>query len=177
MPVFARTKLQIWDDCLFPGVPFMNFRYTGPNPQNLYKKIKDLLIVVWKVDLSEVQEKEFGWDRESATEKFNVKLEVTKDLDSFSYEWIEVELNGTARHSRQFGKEGEATIRITGALRTEYPQETLFQRSLFYEMFRTFYHKVIYEDTRKKYLQGCRDHLNTFQEEIKSFLNLLQKSS
>jgi len=104
-----------------------------------------------------------------------VRFEVVKDLDVFSYVIIRVNLSGEAKHSRQFGKEGTAKIEIEPILRTEYPQDTLWQRSLFYEMFRTFWHKTIYEDKRKRYVTECRETSFRFLEEIKSFLNTLPK--
>jgi len=176
MPVFARTKMVIHDDCLTPPVPFLTLDYSGPNPQNLYKKIKDLLINVWKVEPGDVQERTFDWDRTAAGEKFSIKLEATKDLDTFSFFFITISLSGEAKHSREFGREGSAKIEIEPKLRTEYPQDTIWQRSLLYEMFRVFYHRVIYQSTRERYLRQCRELTERFQEEIKSFLNVLPKS-
>jgi hypothetical protein len=176
MPIFVRTKLQIHDNCLEPGMPRLTLSYSGPNPQNIYKKIKELFLSVWKVEPSEIQEKNFSWDRTASSEKFNMNFEVVKDLDRYTYMLIVVDLSGEAKPSKEFGKEGPATIRIAGAIKTEYPQDSMWQRSIFYEMFRIFYHKVIYQDTRMKFLQDCNSSIMTFQEEIKSFLNLLPKS-
>jgi len=176
MPIFVRTKLQIHDNCLEPGMPRLSLNYSGPNPQNIYKKIKELFMSIWKIEPSEIQEKNFSWDRTGAGEKFNVSWEVVKDLDRFSYMVISVDLSGESKPSKEFGKEGLADIKIAGAIKTEYPQDTIWQRSLFYEMFRIFYHKVVYQDVRTKYLQDCNSSIMNFQEEVKSFLNLLPKS-
>lgn len=176
MPVFARTKLVIQDDCLVPQAPFVTLEYKGPNPQNLYAKIKELLVTVWRVDPGDVQEREFSWDRSSGAEKFRVRFEAVKDLDTFSFFFIRISLSGEAKHSREFGKEGSAKIELDTCLRTEYPQDTIWQRSLFYEFFRTLWHKLIYQSTRLRYLQECRELSERFMEEIKSFLNILPKS-
>ena len=177
MPVFARTKLLIHDDCLAPpGTPYITLEYTGPNPQNIYKKIKELLMTIWKVGPDEIQERDVSWDRSSALEKFKVRFELVKDMDTFSFMMVTVSLSGEAKFSRQFGREGKATITIESALRTEYPQDTIWQRSLFYELFRVLYHKLIYEDTRKRYLKQCKEETLRLQEELKTFLNLLPKS-
>jgi hypothetical protein len=85
-------------------------------------------------------------------------------------------LNGEAKHSRQFGKEGSAEIEIESVLRTEYPQDTVWQRSLLYEIFRVLYHRMIYEERRKKYLRQCKEETLRMHDELKSFLNLLPKS-
>ncbi|MBS3055253.1 MAG: hypothetical protein J4452_02045 [Candidatus Aenigmarchaeota archaeon] len=176
MPIFARTKLLIEDECLAPpGVVYITLNYNGPNPDKLYVKIKELIYTIWKVELNELQEKDFSWDRSGGAEKFSVRFEVTKDLDQFSYMYIIIVLSGEARPSKEFGKEGSATVRMEGKMRTEYPQDTIWQRSFFYEMFRVFYHRVIYEDARKRFRETCRENILTFQDEVKSFLNILPK--
>jgi len=176
MPVFARTKLLIHDYCLQPKVPFITLKYSGPNPQNVYPKVKELLISVWKLEPGDVQERVFNWDRSGDVEKFKISIEAVKDLDAYSFYYLKLSIKGEAKLSKEFGKEGKVTIEFEPALRTEYPQDTLWQRSLLYELFRTFYHKVIYRSTRLKYIQECRELSMRFQEEIKSFLNLLPKS-
>lgn len=176
MPIFARTKLVIHDDCLAPAAAFAIIEYSGPNPQNIYKKIKELLLSVWRMDPGDVQEREFTWDRTSSGEKFKVRFEATKDLDVFSYYFITISLSGEAKHSKEFEKEGTARIVFEPRLRTEYPQDTMWQRSLFYEMLRMLWHKAIYQGTRQRYIQECRELAEKFHEEVKSFLNLLPKS-
>ncbi len=177
MPIFARTKITIEDDCMKPpGAPYITLNYSGPNPQLLYKKIKELILTIWKADLSELQEKEFMWDRTAGAEKFSVKFELIKDLDTFSYMEMGVSLSGTAEPSKEFGKEGSASVRIDPKIRTEYPQDTLWQRSFIYEIFRVFYHRVLYEEARKRFKEECRRNAMLLQEEIKSFLNLIPKS-
>ncbi|MEM5801926.1 MAG: hypothetical protein QXQ18_00875 [Candidatus Aenigmatarchaeota archaeon] len=184
MPVFARTKLVIHDDCLspapgspLPGAATISLKYTGPNPQNLYEQIKKFIVAVFAIPEKDILEREFFWDRSKPDEVFRVTFEFVKDLDAFSFMEIIISLSGVAKPSRHFGKEGSAEIRIEGRLRTEYPQDTLWQRSLLYEMFRVFYHKIIYEEKRKKYKEECWNLINKLQNEIKSFLNILPKTS
>lgn len=180
MPIFARTKLLIQDDCLspapgsmFPGVPHITLSYTGPNPQRLYDKIKEILSTVIKHRPEELQERDFKWDRSTPVEKFSVRFELTRDMDRFSYILLSIDLKGEAKPSKEFGKEGKASITVKGVLRTEYPQDTIWQRSLFYEMFRVFYHRVIYEEKRKQYKVQCKEWIDKIVEEIKGFLNIL----
>ena len=176
MPVFARTKLLITDDCMKPpGSPSVSLKYSGPNPENIYEKAKEIATTIWALEPGAIQEKEANWDRTGMGEKFSVKMEITKDLDNFTFLLIKLDIEGESKPSRQFGKEGSASVKIEPIMRTEYPQDTLWQRSIFYEFFRVLYHKTIYEDTRKKWLQECKESTIRFQEELKSFLNLLPK--
>ena len=183
MPIFAKTKLTIHENCLdfvpgspYPGIGYMKFEYKGPNPQNIYPKMRELFVSVWSIDPSELQERDFFWDRRQAEEKFNVVFEMVKDLDNFSFIQVMITLKGTTSPSKDFGKEGTASIRVEAKLRTEYPQDTLWQRNPFYEMARAFYHKYLYEERRKKYKEQCRVDVIRLLEEIKNFLNLLPKS-
>lgn len=174
MPIFARQKLMIHDYCLYP-LHRATLDYSGPNPQNIYEYIKKLFLQIWNVSEKEIQEREFTWNRGAAKEDFHVRWEIVKDLDTFSYYWITVELDGFAKPSKEFGKEGSVRIVVEPRLRTEYPQETLWQRTLLYEMFRTIYHKLIYDSTRKKYLEECRAMAGKMNDEIRKFFNLLPK--
>ena len=181
MPIFARTKLIIHEDCLevsgspLPGKKFMTLEYSGPNPQAAYYQAKKLLAQTTKVPENEIIERDFTWRREGEEENFSVTFDVIKDMDRFSFIQISISMKGKIKPSKEFGKEGSLSINIEGVLRTEYPQDTLWQRSLIYEMFRTFYHKFIYEETRKKYKQECVDIMNQVYSSLKEFLNVLPR--
>jgi len=173
MPVFARTKLLMEEFCITYR-PRLEFTYTGPNPQKAYPKIIDTILTILRVPRENIQEKEFNWDRSKPEEKFRIVWEVIKDYDKFSYMIMVVTMKGTVKPSK-VGKEGKVMIEIEGVVRTEYPQDTVWQRSFFYEMFRMFYHKVFYQEQRKRYVDSCRDSMLSLQAEIKSFFNLLPK--
>lgn len=183
MPIFARTKLIIHENCIdfapgspYPGLGYMKLDYKGPNPQNIYTKMRELFVTIWKIDPHELQERDFSWDRSKAEEKFRVTFDMVKDLDIFNFIQVIVTLDGMTAPSKDFGKEGSASIRIEARLRTEYPQDTLWQRSIFYEFFRKIYHDYIMKETRVKYKNQCRTDVIRFVEEVKTFLNLLPKS-
>ena len=181
MPIFARTKLIIHEDCLeIPGTPFqgkkfLTLEYSGPNPQAAYYQAKKILSQITKVPEGEIIERDFSWRKDGDEESFSVNFDVIKDMDKFSFIQIMVSVKGKAKPSKEFGKEGSVTINIDGILRTEYPQDTLWQRSLIYELFRTFYHKIIYEDVRKKYKQECVNLMNQLYTSLKEFLNVLPR--
>ena len=181
MPIFARTKLVIHEDCLgisgspFPGKKFITLEYTGPNPQIAYYQAKKILSQISKIPEGEIIERNFSWDRSGEEEKFSVDFDIIKDMDRFSFIQITVSMKGTIKPSKEFGKEGNLSINIDGILRTEYPQDTLWQRSLLYELFRAFFHKFIYEESRKKYKEECVSLINQIYIELKEFLNVLPK--
>ena len=73
------------------------------------------------------------------------------------------------------GKEGEVSVEIVGVLRTEYPQDNIWERTIFYEIARTFWHKIFYQERREKYMDICREISTKFRNELKAFFNLIPK--
>jgi len=171
----------IHEDCLevpgspLPGKKFLTLEYSGPNPHAAYYQAKKILSQVTRVPENEIIERDFSWKKDGEEESFSVNLDVIKDMDRFSFIQISVSMKGKTRPSKEFGKEGNLSITIEGVLRTEYPQDTLWQRSLIYEMFRAFYHKFIYEDARKKYKEECVNMMNQLYASLKEFLNVLPR--
>ena len=159
--VFARAKLMIHDDLLRPR-PRMTIHFSGPNPERLYHEIPHLLESVWRISEHQVHERKFAWSK-GEPEKFKVSWEATKDLDKFSYFMISVFLDGTS--SKGYGT---ATISIEGALRTEYPQDTIWERSLAYEFLRMTWHSVFYKSQRDTWFEEGRRLLSTFINDIKA---------
>ncbi|MEM5793000.1 MAG: hypothetical protein QXY45_01400 [Candidatus Aenigmatarchaeota archaeon] len=175
MPIFARTKLILHEDCFNFAGPEMYLKYKGPNPHLAYNKIRELFWTVFGVKESErVQEEEYVWDKQGKKETFSVKWHVTKDMDRLSYLYFVIKMKGFLEET-QNGKEGEVNVDIIGVLRTEYPQDNIWERTIFYEMARVFWHKVFYQDKREKYVDICRDISNRFRNELKAFFNLIPR--
>jgi len=175
MPIFAKAKMLLEERCLTYR-PRIEFSYTGPNPDKAYPKLIDILTRSLNVPRENIQEKNFVWDRSKPEEKFTAAFEVIKDMDKFSYIYLDITMRGTIKPSKEFGKEGTVSFSIEGILRTEYPQDTLWERSFVYEMFRTFYHRVFYDEKRQKWLMECRDNILQIQNELKEFFNLVTKA-
>jgi len=174
MPVFARTKLMMEERCLTYR-PRIEFNFSGPNPQKAYERLLEILIKDLQIPRGNVQEKLFKWDRTKPEESFTAEFEAIKDFDKFSYMFLLIKLSGRVKPSKEFGKEGSVSIVMEGMVRTEYPQDTTWERSFLYEMFRTFYHKVFYKDQREKYTQQCRDWMYDIENNMKSFFGILSK--
>jgi hypothetical protein len=169
MPVAARTKVVIEESCL--RAPSLTFTYKGPNPQDIYKKVKKLLPTIFKVDEHDIEEREFLWDRSTAEEKFKTVLNFIKEFDPTSYMEVQISLEGFAKPSKEFGREGEATITVEAKFRVEYPQETFWQRSIFFNIYQKLIGKS--EKERKEYKHKCLELVNLFCDELRSYLNIL----
>ncbi len=174
MPVFARTKLTIEADCMEPRVK-LDISYSGPNPDKIYPKILEILEKVLAIPKDNIQEKEYAWNRSKIPEEFSASIDAIKDFDRFTYMLIEISLKGKVKPSKEFGKEGSATITIHGIIRTEYPQDTLFQRSIIYQYIMNFYHKMYYQRKFEEYRKQCREAMFALRDHLKAFFEILPK--
>ncbi len=166
--VFARTKLLIWD-YVFEPVKDIRISYIGPYPEKFYKKINEMIRTVFNVPDAYVQEKSYNVEKGKDTERFEIDWEVNKILDVFSYITVEITLRGFSTAG-----EGKADIRIRPRLITEYPQDTVWQQSLIYEIFRRFWHKRFYHRKRMEYLNLSKELIVTFEKSVKNYIDELK---
>ena len=161
--VWARTKLLIWDYIFEPAKEIKIF-YTGPNPERLYKKMNELIRTVFNVPEAYVQEKQYDWEKTKETQRFSISWEVNKVLDLFSYVTVEIDMTGFSTEG-----EGRVSIRLKPRLITEYPQDTIWQQSIVYEMLRRFWHRAFYHHKRMEYLNFGKELITRFESAIKHF--------
>lgn len=166
--VWARTKLLIYD-YVFEPVKDIRISYAGPYPEKLYAKIKELIKVIFNVPDAYLQEKTYSWEKSKESERFEIDWEVNKILDTFSYTTVEVSLKGFSANG-----EGRADIRLRPRLITEYPQDTIWQRSILYEIIRRWWHTRFYHRKRMEYLNFSKEMLVSFETAIKSFMDELK---
>lgn len=169
--VWARTKLLIWD-YIFEPVKDIKVEYKGPGTEKFYKKINELIRTIFNVPDAYVQEKNYSWEKGKDTERFEVEWEITKVLDVYSYITIEIALKGFAVNG-----DGKVSIRIKPRLITEYPQDTVFQQSILYEMGRRFWHKFFYHHKRMEYLNFGKELITSFESAVKHFSETLREAA
>ena len=78
---------------------------------------------------SYIQETQYKWAKKEGGDVFQIRWWLHKDLDTYTYIYFRVDLKGKGDEKR-----GDAFIRIKAWLRTEYPQDTFWQRTIIYEM-------------------------------------------
>ena len=166
---FARTKLLIQDNCFEEEPSLLEMNYVGPNPQKLYEKVYELLKVCFRVADSDIQEDEYNWGK-GKRERFKVRWWIHKDLDRFTYMFIRVRFSGEGDE-----KGGSAKIDLKPMLRTEYPQDTVWQRSIIYEMFRTMWHRAFYHKERFDFAEECRHMAVMYQRQVQEFFKQLRE--
>ncbi len=166
--VWARTKLLIWD-YIFEPVKDIRISYTGPHPEKMYQKMKELIRSVINVPDAYIQEKNYNWEKLKESERFEIEWEINKILDAFSYITVEITLRGFAA-----GGEGKADIRIRPRLITEYPQDTIWQQSIVYEMVRRFWHQRFYHHKRMEFLNLGKELLVSLEAAVKKYMDELK---
>ena len=164
--VWARTRLLIWD-YIFEPVKQISIEYSGKNPNLLYSKLHELIRVIFNVPEGYIQEKNYRWEKHKDSEHFEVSWEITKIFDVFSYLNVEVELSGYVMAEG----DGKASIKIKPRLITEYPQDTVFQQSIVYEMLRRFWHRAYYHNKRMQYLYYSKQLVVEFERSLKYIMD------
>lgn len=167
--VYARTKLMMQDNC-FPEDPGdVQLKYVGPHVSKIYQRLYEIVKSVFNVPSSAIQEDKYNWGK-GETEKFKVNWLIHKDVDNFSYMYLKVSISAEGTE-----KMGNATIRLKPYLRTEYPQDTLWQRSLFYEFVRTFWHRTFYHHRRDEMMEECRHISILLQKKMQELFRELRE--
>jgi hypothetical protein len=167
--VWARTKLLIWE-YIFEPVKEIAINFSGKHPETFYKKLNELIRTCFNVPDSYIQEKTYTWEKGDTSEKFEVEWDVNKILDMFTYINVEIFLKGYSNNGV-----GKASIKIKPNMITEYPQDTIWQRNIIYEMVRRFYHKVFYQKKRMEYLNFGKEIIVSFESSIKHYAESLGK--
>ncbi len=170
MPAFARSKLMLQEDCYHDKPERPRMKYVGPNAMQLYYKAYELLKTIFRVSDSDIEEERYNWGK-GEKEKFKVRWFVHKDMDPYTYLYIRIDVSGSGDE-----KSGTGGVKMKPVLRTEYPQDTLWQRSLFYEMLRMFWHRAFYHEKREMYAEECRNMVITFQKQLNEFFKQLRES-
>ena len=169
--VFARAKLTMEDNCFEEEPGQVEMRFVGPGIPKLYHKVYETMKQVFRCSDADIQEIEYNWGKSEKGEKFKITWWLRKDMDIFSYFYVNIGLTGEGTE-----KAGSGRVTIRGLLRTEYPQDTVWQRSLFYEMLRTFWHRVFYHKKREEYAEECRHSTIMFEKRMKEFFQEMNAS-
>lgn len=167
MPVFARTKIVMKDNCFEEDPGEIELKFVGPNAQKIYQRSYDLIKSVFMAADSDIQEESSSWGK-AEKEKFGARWWLHKDMDLFTHLWIRFDISGEGTQ-----KAGKARIRVRPVMRTEYAQDTIWQRSLLYEMLRTFWHRVFYHNKRHEYMVECRNLTTIYLRKMKEYFKIL----
>lgn len=162
--VWARTKLVI-KDRIFDPVRTLNISYSGPNSKKFYNRIREKAIEIYDVPEGYLQEKTFTWEKQkSGDHKFAAEWELNKIMDIWSYINVRIMLKGFSSEN-----EGWATIKIEPFFFTEYPQDTVWQNNIIYELLRRIWHAAFYHKKRMQYFDKGKELSVKFADDLKKY--------
>ncbi len=135
------------------------------NWRKAHSQIKALL--EQKFDFSEVFETKFIHHEEKNLIKKDINC--IKEMDKYSKIEISVGLEIKIQDD-----EGEVTLSITTNLKTKYPENTSFQKSLVYFAMRSLWEKFYYGWARAKYRDSAIQLTNEVNDGIVEFLTTIK---
>jgi hypothetical protein len=164
-------KLRVEDKCeLSPRL-----KVTGvPDPQRIFSLVKEVLIMRCRLKEDDINEKIYEHDKSTVPEKIHAFIEAYKHLDRYSDVVLEITMDFVLKPVHREGVEyvGDAKVKIEGFVRTEYPQDSILQKSILWNVFRTFYEKAIYGDIRGNMMDLCRSFIKKVTAEINNYFKL-----
>ena len=162
--VWARSKMQIYD-YLFDPRRDLIIAWSGKNPHKVYLEAYQLIKEVINVPESHILELVFNWEVKENAEKFKVKWRVIRDFDVYSFLRMDVSIAGQVKSGY-----GHATIVLKPRFITEYPQDTLWQQSILYEILRRLWHTLFYDKKRIQYIEESRMMVLEYYERLKKLI-------
>jgi len=132
-------------------IPY-TFSYEGPKAGILVKNFKKDIATAIGLPEEEVREQNFSITRKEK-ESINATFRLTKIIDSYSYYLFEISYNA----SLDLEGNGSFSSSFKVTVFTEYPKVTSWQRSIFYEIWRSLFHEFYYKHQIEKYkIEGIR---------------------
>ncbi len=164
------AKLTIWNDLYKrgskPGLKNLEYFYEGKNTKRLIEFIPKLVQTIFAP--TTWQQKEVNVSEGG----YRVYWYVFKDLDNFTYFRVDVEIKIEYK-----GNTGKAKIKLSEpVVVTEYPQETYWQKTFFYELLRVFWHNVFYNKKVDEYLNWAKLKVSCFEEKLLKYFDRLKES-
>jgi hypothetical protein len=161
-------KIIMEDDCLAPAEK-IELEYAGPNPFKAYLITKRTLQQVFEIKTKDIWEREFRWDYTGDPRGFFIRIFARKKMDKNTYVFSEIIFQG--KQPTDPKKPGSLKMKIGGYVKTTFPQDTIFQKTL-YRMFIWIYHRLIYFKQRRYYLDYCKERLEKLKSIYMELLNI-----
>lgn len=128
-------------------------------PQQAYSEIKDLLEN--RMTFDHVSEEKYYNDVDG--DMIRVKIETAEWLDGETKEALEIffKINKST---------GEVDIQVKGKLETHYPDEKMWQDTLWHYAYRALYDKFLYGSVREGYEPAVEEKVDTLMKRMKETL-------
>lgn len=159
--LFVAAIVRRYDLTILP----LTFTYEGPKISFLAKNIKKIISSALEMSEDEIKESSFNLSR-GEKEKLKADYRLNKLIDRNCYYRFEISIS----YEIDINDVGKFESSIKGSLYFELPQETAFQRSIFYHFFFSLYWNLYYSEIIRKYIEQGKSYLS-------KFINLLRSQS
>lgn len=128
-------------------------------PKEAYSEIKDLLEN--RMSFDHVHEEKYYNDVDG--DMIRVKIETIEAFDGETVEELEIffKINKAS---------GEVDVQVKGKLVTHYPDEKMWQESLWYYAYRSLYDKFLYGSVREGYEPAVEEKIDTLMTRMRETL-------
>ncbi|MGC9310796.1 MAG: hypothetical protein ACP5E4_03685 [Candidatus Aenigmatarchaeota archaeon] len=163
----AGSKLVFWNELYKrgakPGLKNLAYTYEGKNPEKIIPFLPKLVKLIFAP--TTWQQKEIRVSEGAYTSMWYL----FRDLDPYTYFRVDIELSVKY-------KDGKGTAKIKmgePVIITEYSQDTLWQKSFFYEIIRMAWHNVFYRKKLEAHMDWGRAQVSCFEEKLLNFFDEL----
>lgn len=157
-------------DELFAPSESITIEYAGPNPIKAYKALDGLAKLIFEIKGTNWFEVDYRVDTTTDPRWFFIHNFFEKTFDKFTKAQLHFRLQGVQPTGP--GKEGKLTITVTGWIWTEYKAiDNPSLKPIFWPFF-YFYHRVFYNQRRRRYMEYMRRRTERLLNELKAMLNI-----
>ena len=168
----AVTGYKIFDYVLAPEDK-VKIEYTGTNPFRIYGMLPKMLQNIFHGRGKNVFERQFKWDITSDPREFFFYLMYgDHKLDRFTTFEIKLKAFGM-QPSDPNDPNGKLYIEIKGEITTNYKFKSKWEQIIGMP-FVWMYHKLIYQDTRRRHIQILREQIYKLTDAIRSEFGIVE---
>jgi len=153
----------IIDDILAPkGKEVMEL--IVPDPFSLVSALSAMMQTIFHGRGVNFYEDRLNWDVTADPRPFYYQVKFKKGFDRFTEFFIFVKING--RQPSDEKKSGVIFIEVNATLNTEFPAESPLEKLILLP-FMYMYNILVYNKTRRSYINICKTYIEEFQNEIR----------
>ncbi len=167
--------MPVWrleDDCISKSAK-LTLNYAGPNPLNVYNKIRTILMRTIGVKREHIWERDFRWDITADPRGFFIRMYVNKKMDARTAILFELIFQG--KQPVDPNKNGTLTMGINARIYTDYSLDSTFQQSVFYRSLLRVWYMLFYNEVRRGMLDECGKLIDEVLMKVRSELGLETK--
>jgi len=156
-------KLEMRDECMDPD-RYVRFKYTGPNPFSIVKKIDSSIKPFFHISSSNRGQPLYKIDTSGDPFKFYSQWYGKLKVSAYSYILLNFEVEGS---QSKRDKTGTFSFKVWGFLETSFKG-----RNILLKPFYLLYSYLFYDNARRNYIKRCQNLMLNFGNYLKDYYNI-----